>query len=121
MLTGLRNLSLASRIYRLSGTVILIFLLVIGWLLLQFRESLYEARRQEMSNLVESGWHILEFHAQQVANGSLSLPEARQRALRVIRSQRFGKENYFWIADLAPRMVLHPLQPELEGSDLSHH
>ena len=119
MLTGLRNLSLASRIYRLSGTVILIFLLVIGWLLLQFRESLYEARRQEMSNLVESGWHILEFHAQQVANGSLSLPDARQRALQVIRNQRFEKENYFWIADLTPSMVLHPLQPDLEGRDLT--
>ena len=68
---------------------------------------------------MESSWHILEFHAQQVASGSLSSQDARHLALRVIRSQRFEKENYFWVADLTPAMVLHPLQSELEGSDLT--
>lgn len=117
-MTGLKNLSLGSRIYRLSGTVILIYLLVIGFLFLQFRTSQYQARQQELKNLVESGWHILQFHARQAADGILSTEEAKRRALQIIRNQRFENGNYFWISDLKPRMVMHPINPEIEGRDL---
>ena len=120
-MNGLRNISLAKRIYLLSGTVVLLFLLVIGWLLLQLRGNLYEARRHEIRNIVESGWHILEFHAQQVDSGNFSPQEARQRALQVIRSQRFDAGNYFWLSDLKGTMIMHPLESELEGQDLIHY
>ncbi len=113
MMKRLRDIGLAGRIYSLSVAMILIFLLVIGWLFFQFRESLYDARRQEMKSLVESAWHILEFHAGLVSHDSRD--EARQRAFEIIRNQRFDDGNYFWISDLAPVMVMHPMQPQLES------
>jgi len=116
----LRNFSLAKRIYCLSGSVILIFLLVIGSLFFQFRASLYETRRQEIKNLVETSWHILEFHAQQAASGKISPEEAQQRTLQIIRNQHFEQKNYFWISDMTPRMIMHPISPELEGKDLTN-
>jgi len=114
-----RNISLAIRIYCLSGTVILIFLMVIAGIFIQFRASLYETRRQEIKNLVEASWHILDFHARQSALGLLSTDEAKQRSLQIIREQHFEQKNYFWISDLSPRMIMHPIRPELEGKDLA--
>jgi len=117
----LRDLSLANRIFRLSGTVILIFMLVFGWLLFQFRESLYEARRQDLEHMVDLAWQILETQEHQVVDGRVSRDQAQQHALEILRDQRFEKGNYFWINDLTPRMVMHPLQPQLEGQNLAEY
>ncbi|EHJ48779.1 methyl-accepting chemotaxis sensory transducer with Cache sensor [Solidesulfovibrio carbinoliphilus subsp. oakridgensis] len=35
------------------------------------------------------------------------------------QSARFDDGNYVWINDMAPRMVMHPTQPALNGKDLS--
>ncbi|WP_414645968.1 cache domain-containing protein [Bradyrhizobium sp. 26S5] len=40
-----------------------------------------------------------------------------QRAAR-IGPLRFGNGDYFWINDLGPTMVKHPIKPELDGKDL---
>ena len=31
---------------------------------------------------------------------------------------RFGDGNYFWIQDALPRMLMHPIKPEMNGKDL---
>jgi len=43
----------------------------------------------------------------------------RQAAIRELKILRYGGNNYFWINDLAPRMVVHPTNPALDGKDLS--
>ena len=32
---------------------------------------------------------------------------------------RYGNDDYFWINDSHPTMVMHPMKPELDGKDLS--
>ena len=47
------------------------------------------------------------------------MEEARRNALAGIKALRYGDGGYFWIADSTPRMIMHPMLPELDGSDLS--
>ncbi|KAB2845647.1 MAG: HAMP domain-containing protein, partial [Melioribacteraceae bacterium] len=35
-----------------------------------------------------------------------------------LRDLRFNEDDYFWINDLYPKMVLHPFKPELEGKSV---
>ena len=48
--------------------------------------------------------------------------QIQQEAINTIKNIRFGKENkgYFWITDLAPNMLMHPIKPDLVGKDLSN-
>ncbi len=39
--------------------------------------------------------------------------------MELIRSLRYDHDDYFWINDLAPKMIMHPTNPKLEGQDLS--
>lgn len=50
--------------------------------------------------------------------GALSRDDAQRKAAQDIRALRYMGKEYFWINDLAPRMIMHPSKPELEGSDL---
>src|SRR5512146_2566858 len=36
-----------------------------------------------------------------------------------LRMLRYGADDYFWINDLHPRMIMHPIKPELNGQDLT--
>ncbi|WP_321778273.1 methyl-accepting chemotaxis protein [Sulfurimonas sp.] len=43
----------------------------------------------------------------------------KKEALKTIAAMRFGKSGYFWINDTAPKMVMHPIKPALDGKNLS--
>jgi len=45
--------------------------------------------------------------------------ELEARIKEMVRNARFDGDNYIWINDMTPRMVMHPTQPALEGKDLS--
>ena len=49
----------------------------------------------------------------------MSDAEAQQRAMETLRPLRYSGNEYFWVNDMAPRMLMHPIRPELEGQDLS--
>jgi len=43
----------------------------------------------------------------------------QEEALKTISEIRYTGNGYFWINDSHPKMVMHPIQPELNGADLS--
>jgi methyl-accepting chemotaxis protein len=60
----------------------------------------------------------VHFHAQ-VQQGKMPEEQAKASALAAIRSLRYSGSEYFWINDMQPVMVMHPIKPDLEGKDLS--
>lgn len=88
------------------------------WLASEHSVSLSE-RKQKVRNLVEIPYSILEQQYRMETEGKISRQEAQKRALDGIRSMRYDGENYFWINDEHPTMILHPLKPELNGTDLT--
>lgn len=52
--------------------------------------------------------------------GELTPELAQKAALEVIRGLRFEGQNYVWINNLTPRMIMHPMKPELNGTDLTN-
>ncbi|MBI9092993.1 MAG: cache domain-containing protein [Desulfobacterium sp.] len=44
----------------------------------------------------------------------------RKRSINTIKNLRYGEGNkeYFWIHDMDTKMVMHPINPDLEGKDL---
>ncbi len=62
--------------------------------------------------------------AYQAIESAYNLPglddQARQaRARELVARLRYDGTNYFWINDLQPAMVMHPIKPQLDGKDLS--
>jgi methyl-accepting chemotaxis protein len=78
-----------------------------------------EERKSGVQQTVESVHSMVaSFHAQ-VSNGKISDEEGRKQALAAIKSMRYGGSEYFWINDMQPKMVMHPIKPELDGKDLT--
>jgi len=94
-------------------------LVLAGFWLHGERSALLSQKQEKARNLVEIPYSVVVKFHQLEANQQLSRAEAQQRALEVIRPMRYEGSNYFWINDLHPAMVMHPMKPEIEGKDLS--
>jgi len=43
----------------------------------------------------------------------------KKETIETISKMRYGKSGYFWINDMSPKMIMHPILPQLNGKDLS--
>jgi methyl-accepting chemotaxis protein len=68
---------------------------------------------------VQSAAGILKHYHGLESSGGLTREEAQAQAMEVIRGLRYDDQEYFWINDQTPVMVMHPTNPKLEGQDLS--
>lgn len=48
--------------------------------------------------------------------------DIKNDAIETIKNMRYGNDNigYFWINDLQPKMIMHPIKPALDGKDLTN-
>jgi diguanylate cyclase (GGDEF)-like protein/PAS domain S-box-containing protein len=85
----------------------------------RLQHTYIDGRKQTVQRVVEVAHQILAANYQLEVAGKLTRRDAQQASLVAIRALRYGDNDYFWINDMYPRMVMHPIQPELEGGDLS--
>ena len=90
-----------------------------GATLVSKRQSMEDAKRDQTRALVETAHGIVASLQAREASGELSREEAQKRAIEIVRSLRYSKIEYFWINDMQPRMIVHPIKPEMNGTDLS--
>ena len=118
-MNSLRSLPINRRLWLILLCSILMLLALTGLLLKQIHDDQYAAKSLKTQHVVESAASILRhFHSLESA-GSLSREEAQKQAMQVVRDLRYDRDDYFWINDLTPVMVMHPTNPKLEGQNLS--
>lgn len=115
----MRKISLSSRIILLGVGIVLCFGLLLGWVYLTYRNQVYAAKEIKTKQLVEAVWGILDHYAKQVQTGAMNTDQAQAEAKAIIRNLRYKESDYFWINDMTPKMIMHPMKPALEGKDLS--
>ena len=104
----------------LAGAVAVAAMLLITALsLLTGNISLRGARAEETRHLVEAAYGAVAHFHNLEQTGVMTRPQAQKAAMETIRHMRHGEQEYFWINDLHPRMIMHPPQPQLEGQDLT--
>jgi methyl-accepting chemotaxis protein len=73
----------------------------------------------KIQNLVESAHSLVAYHAAKAEAGEVSVEAAQDLAKQAIKSLRYDEKQYFWINDMTPRVVMHPLKDKLIGKDMS--
>ncbi len=72
----------------------------------------YESQLQSVVNLAFSSVQAI------YDEEGLSVEEKQAEALKVIKAMRYAGDNYLWINDMQPVMVMHPMKPALDGKNL---
>ena len=112
--------------FKMSGKIYAIialsFVSLIGIAAFQLNElksGLEDQKRIELRHLGEVAMRIVNEEYAAAQRGEISVEQAKKNASARIGALRYGADDYFWINDLQPRMIMHPIKPELNGRDLT--
>ncbi|MCF6179163.1 MAG: cache domain-containing protein, partial [Geopsychrobacter sp.] len=90
--------------------------------LLFHKKTTLERRKQGLKNIVDISMANINEVYEKFLRGELSEAEAKRQAIQTTRRYRYDNGvGYLWINDLGkpfPRLIMHPILPELEGKKL---
>lgn len=104
-------------------SVILLFCLIYLYIIPSFENNFLASRKNTIAELTQLAWSVMDMYEKRAGRGELSQMEAQQFALAEIEGLRYGPsgEDYFWVCDMQPRMIMHPYSVEMVGADLSEY
>ena len=115
-----KDWSLFSKIFSiviLSELPIVLFLFY--YFLPTFEKTLFNEKRAATQQVVQLAVNDIEKYVKLESAGELSKEEAQQSALNDVKMMRYNQDDYFWINDDEPKMIMHPTKPSLDGKSLA--
>jgi methyl-accepting chemotaxis protein len=106
----------------MSISIILNLVMVISslfYLMPLVEKKLMEEKRGATKDVLDIAYTLVDAYARRVDSKELTGDQAQARALGIIKQLRYRDNDYFWINDLEPKMLMHPNFPELDGKNLA--
>jgi methyl-accepting chemotaxis protein len=116
----LRKFNIKQRLGTLVVLIILAVAIINTISLSRGYDSLREQKRESTKNQVASAYSIIKHQYSLFQQGKLTEEQAKSQALSIIGALRYSDNNYFWINDYDPTMVMHPIKPALNGKSIAH-
>ncbi len=105
---------------RAIGLIAIIAMLGIAALTLASKKAaMSEEKMLATKHIVESAYGIVGYYQKLASAGSMSEVQAQHEALAALRAIRYGNNDYVWVNDMRPYVIMHPIKPELENKDAS--
>jgi len=113
-----RRLRFSAKALIISLAFTVPFLGMLIWQEASEYEHLLDARMAATRQHVEIAHGLLRWAQAREASGQWPREQAQQAALQALAELRYDKSEYFWVNDMQPRVLMHPIKPELNGRDV---
>ncbi|MEL1216948.1 MULTISPECIES: methyl-accepting chemotaxis protein [Aeromonas] len=115
----LRQWSIGRRLSLVTLMVLALLGLLLFFCLQIYQQGLMGEKSRQTQAQVDTAYSLVAGLEARVRKGEMDEASAKAEALALIKGLRYGNDDYFWINDSHPTMVMHPMKPELDGKDLS--
>ena len=115
----LHRLSVGNKLNMLLIAALLGVMAISGLALYSKYQRMLDDRRATLQSVVQVALGVLDFYDKQAKSGAMPMAAAQDAAKRTIGNLRYAGKEYYSLYDMHPRMVWHPIKPELNGKDLS--
>ena len=115
----MKTLTIGGRINLLALVTMAGLLLVTGLSLMRLDAVMRDEIADRTKKGVEIAHSVVAYYQGEEAAGRLTRDQAQTAAKAAVGAMRYGADDYFWINDMHPTMVMHPMKPALNGKDVS--
>ncbi len=119
MSLSLRTMKTANKLRILAGLAILGMAVTMAVSINRLDHMLLAEKELKTRHLVETAYGVLDYYYKRSQSGAQSENDAKNDAIAEIKTLRYEKDDYFWINDMQPRLIMHPYNNDLYGKDLS--
>ena len=116
----MKSLRISSRLYLLVAVALVITAAAMTFSLFQTQDRLVAERKAMLSAMNENAVTVFAAYHEMEKSGELTRQEAQARALAAIAAMRYQDSGYFWVNDMNQTMVMHPINPAMNGQDQSN-
>ncbi|WP_211465183.1 methyl-accepting chemotaxis protein [Collimonas silvisoli] len=114
----MKNPSLKAKLWLVLAVMWLGLLLLAGWSALNTRDTMMREREAGLKNVVETAAGIVKGYADDVAASKLSLADAQSQALQRISTMRYAQDNYVFVFDSRPVVLMHPTSKDIVNKNV---
>ncbi|KQO80192.1 methyl-accepting chemotaxis protein [Rhizobium sp. Leaf262] len=116
----MKHLTISMRLYALVALFLVILAGALTSSLFGSYQGMERERKAGLESMTQTAVGILSQYYRLEQSGTLTKEVAQQQAKAAISAMRYENGNgYFWINDMGPKMIMHPVKPELNGTDLT--
>lgn len=118
---NLINVNVNRKLWLIIGSSLAGIIVLISMSLVFLKDGLIREREHMTRHLVETAHSVINSYYKMALDGKMSQEEARASAAAAVNAMRYDDRDmeYFWINDMQPKVVMHPIKPELNGKDVS--
>jgi methyl-accepting chemotaxis protein len=115
----LANLKIAHKLWLIVLAAFLGITVITAFTLYDINATMMADRELKTRHIVEVGHSLVAGFEAKAKKGEMTEDEAKKAAIDAVRSLRYESQEYLWINDMTPTIVMHPIKPELDGKDVS--
>jgi len=113
-----RRLRFLSKAMIISLAFTLPLLGALAWDQMSSYEHALQTRMDATRQQVEVAHGLIVWAQAQEAAGNLTRDQAQKTVLSALEAVRYDSKEYFWVNDMQPKILMHPIKPELNGKDV---
>ncbi|MEH6626039.1 MAG: methyl-accepting chemotaxis protein [Motiliproteus sp.] len=115
----LRRFNIPLRLWFILAISLVGLIIVTAISVTNLKATQLKEKQTKTRHLVESAHSLISHYYALSKNGELSEDDAKTAAMAAVKGLRYDGKDYFWINDMKPAMIMHPIKPSLDGKDLS--
>ena len=112
-------LRISARLYALVALTLLVMIGAVTFALFQENAKLVESRKAMLEAMNENAISIFDAYHKRELAGELTREQAQAQSIAAVEPMRYGVDGYFWINDMSEIIVMHPVRPQLNGTNQS--
>ncbi|MFW6005717.1 MAG: cache domain-containing protein, partial [Desulfonatronovibrionaceae bacterium] len=116
------RLSIKIKLAILALLPVLLFLaLIMFYHVPAARDTVMEHKKSLTREMISAARGVLDYYHGLESRGLMDRERAQKAALEALGKMTYGPDgqDYFWVNDFKPRLLMHPMRPDLVGLDLS--
>lgn len=115
----MKNLKLKTKIIILAVLILVVFTgFILAFVLPKANNLMREKTVEKLEQLVDLPLSEINRQYALFTSGAISEDEAKANALASIENFRYDKVEYFWVNNIEGIMLMHPIKPELDNTNI---
>jgi len=115
------NWSISTKVMSISMlTIVIIMAGMILYYIPLVKGKLMGEKKTALKDHTDIAFTLVNSYQGKIKAGELKPEEAKRQALANLKAIRYSGDEYFFITDVAGKIVMHPINTQLDGKDMSN-